>query len=70
MTTVIFDTRSKEAQKMLEFLKTTRYARIIEKKTPNAETLEAMKDVESGKVMSYTSVQEMMSALKKSAGVL
>ena len=70
MTTVIFDTRSKEAQKMLEFLKTTRYARIIEKKTPNAETLEAMKDVDSGKVKSYTSVQEMMSALKKSAGVL
>jgi hypothetical protein len=70
MTTVIIDTRSKEAQKMLEFLKTTRYARIIEKKTPNSETLKAMEDVDSGNVKSYSSVQEMMTALKKSAGVL
>lgn len=29
MTTVIIDTRTTEAKKMLEFLKTTRYAKVI-----------------------------------------
>jgi hypothetical protein len=69
MATVILDTRSTEAKKMLEFLKATRYARVIEEKTPNDETLSAMKDVEAGNVNSYGSVKEMMSTLKKKAGV-
>jgi hypothetical protein len=30
MTTVIIDTRSVEAKKMLEYLKSTRYAKVIE----------------------------------------
>ena len=69
MATVILDTRTTEAKKMLEFLKATRYARIIEENVPNDETLSAIQEVEAGKVKTYESAKEMMSALKKKAGV-
>ena len=69
MTTVIIDTRSAEAQKILEFLKTTRYAKVLEENVPNNETLKAMEEVEAGHTKSYKSVEELMTALKKSAGV-
>lgn len=69
MTTVIFDTRSEEARKLVEFLKTTRYAKVIDEKIPNSETLQAMEDVEAGLVKSFASVNELMITLKKSAGV-
>lgn len=67
--TVILDTRTIEAKKMLEFLRTTRYARVIEEDIPNAETLSAIKDVETGKVKPYGSAKEMMESLKKKSGV-
>ncbi len=60
MATVVIDTRSREAQKMLEFLKTTHYAQVVAEKTPNEETLRAIDEIESGKVNSYGSVREMM----------
>jgi D-arabinose 1-dehydrogenase-like Zn-dependent alcohol dehydrogenase len=69
MATVILDTRSTEAKKMLEFLRATRYARVIEEDIPNDETISAIKDVEKGKVKSYESAKDMMSTLKKKAGV-
>jgi hypothetical protein len=37
MTTVIIDTRSTEAKKILEFLKATKYSRVIE---DNSETID------------------------------
>jgi hypothetical protein len=64
MTTVIIDTRSEEAKKMVEFLKSTRYARVVEENVPNDETLEAIHAVEEGKVNSYSSAKELMSSLK------
>ena len=66
---MILDTRSTEAKKMLEFLKATRYARIIEENEPNDETILAIKEVEAGKVKSYQSAKEMLSSLKKKSGV-
>lgn len=69
MATVIIDTRSKEAKKMLEFLKTTRYAKVLDEKIPNDETEQAIRDVEEGRVNSYTSAKELMASLKKKAGV-
>ena len=69
MTTVIINTRSTEAKKMVEFLKTTKYAKVVEEKMPNKETLNAMHDVETGKVNSYTSAKKLMESLKKKAGV-
>jgi len=69
MATVILDTCSTEAKKMLEFLKATRYARVIEENIPNNETIMAINEVETDKVKSYGSAKEMMSTLKKKAGV-
>jgi hypothetical protein len=65
MTTIILDTRSKEAKKMLEFLKSTRYAKVIEDEEVNNETLSAINDIENGNVNSYNSVNELMLSLKK-----
>ena len=69
MATVIIDTRSKEAKKMLEFLKTMRFARVIEDKVPNDETLQAMDEVAEGNVTSYKSVKDLMKSVKKASGV-
>ena len=69
MTTIILDTRSTEAKKMVEFLKSTRYARVIEDEKVNNETLSAINDIENGKVNSYNSVNDLMLSLKKKASV-
>jgi len=69
MTTVIINTRSNEAKKMLEFLKTTRYARVVEENVPNEETIKAMQEVEAGHVKSYQSAKDLLSAIKDVAGV-
>lgn len=69
MTTVIINTRTAEAKKMVEFLKLTRYAKVIEENVPNDETLEAIDAVEEGKVNSYSSAKELIASLKKKAGV-
>ncbi len=69
MATVIINTRSKEAKKMVEFLKTTRYAKVIEESVPNDETLEAINEVQEGKINSYSSAKELISSLKKKADV-
>jgi hypothetical protein len=69
MTTVIIDTRTAEAKKMVELLKTTRYAKVIEENEPNDETLEAIDAVAEGNVNSYSSAKELIALLKKKAGV-
>jgi len=69
MATVIIDTQSEEAKKMLEFLKTTRYAKVVDEKMPNEETLAAINEVEEGKVNSYSSTKELMEEIKKKSGV-
>jgi hypothetical protein len=69
MTTVIIDTRTKEAKKIVEFLKTTRYAKVLEENVPNEETIQAMNEVAEGKVNTYRSAKEMMESLKKAANV-
>jgi hypothetical protein len=69
MVTVIINTRSNEAKKMLDFLKTTRYARVVEENAPNEETIQAMQEVEAGNVKSYQSAKELLSTLKNEAGV-
>lgn len=69
MTTVIIDTRSKEAKKLVEFLKATHYARVLEELEPNEETIQAMNEVKEGKVNTYKSAKEMIANLKKAADV-
>lgn len=65
---VIIDTRSEEAKKIVEFLKSTNYAKVVDKE-PNAETIQAIEEVEEGNVNSYQSVKELMSSLKKKNSV-
>lgn len=69
MTTIVLDTRTKEAKKMVEFLKATKYAKVVEDKIPNDETLQAMKEVVEGKVKSYASAKELLSSLIKKVRV-
>lgn len=69
MTTVIIDTKSEEAKRMVELLKTTKYAKIIDNQIPNKETMKAIEDSKNGKLKSYNSVSEMMSVLKSKASV-
>ncbi len=69
MTTVIIDTSSEEAKKMVEFLKATRYARVMEENEPNEETLQAMNEVGEGKVNTYKSAKEMLESIKKASNV-
>ncbi|NLO02442.1 MAG: hypothetical protein GX126_09040 [Bacteroidales bacterium] len=69
MTTVIIYTRSKEAKKLVEFLKATHYARVLEELEPNEETIQAMNEVNEGKVNAYKSANEMIASLKKAANV-
>lgn len=54
---------------MVELLKSTKYAKIIDAKIPNKETQKAIDDVEKGRLKSYHSVEAMMGKLKKDSGV-
>ena len=49
---------------MVEFLKTQRFAKIIEEKEPNAATKRAILDVKKGRVTHCSSVDDMMDKLK------
>jgi len=69
MATIILNTRSAEARKMLEFLKSTRYAKVIDEENFNEETKSAINDIEIGRVNSYDSVNDLVLSLKKKAHV-
>lgn len=69
MTTIIIDTKTDEAKKMVELLKSTRYAKIIDPLFPNTDTIEAVEDAQNDHVKSYSSIAEMMSVLKEESGV-
>lgn len=69
MTTIVIDTRSSEAKKMVEFLRSTKYAKIVEDKIPNEETLEAINEVQEGNLNSYKSAKDLISSLNKKASV-
>lgn len=69
MTTVLIDNSSEEARKIIEFLKSVKYAKVIEDRKLNLETIEAISRVEEGEVTEYGSVSELMKALKKGDNV-
>jgi hypothetical protein len=70
MATVIIKDKSKAAKLMLEFLKTQRYATVIEDEMePNEETLRAIEEVKTGKTNSYKSAEELITKLKKIGNV-
>lgn len=74
MATIIIDEKSTGAQKMVEYLKTQRYAKVVEEcmqvaDMPNAETTKAMKDAKAGKVKSYKNSEELFSSLRRKSNV-
>jgi hypothetical protein len=69
MTTVIINTRSTEAKKMVEFLRTTRYAKVLDDKDLTEATYNAIMEVEDGHMNTYASAKDLMANLKNKAGV-
>ncbi|MCX6221601.1 MAG: hypothetical protein NTZ69_11500 [Bacteroidia bacterium] len=51
MTTIVIDDKTIDAKKMVEYLKTQRYAKIIDEKTPNAILQKSIDEAETGKVI-------------------
>lgn len=65
MTTVLLDTSSEEARRIIEFLKSVKYAKVFEGRKLNMETIDAISKVEEGEVTEYGSVTELMNTLNK-----
>ena len=64
MTTIVIDERSTGAKKMVEFLKTQRFAKVFNDKEPNESLLEAMKEAKEGKVTKTKDFAELLQKLK------
>jgi len=65
MTTIVIDDKTLDAQKMVEYLKTQRYAKIIDEKTPNATLQKSIDEAETGMVIREPNVNELLDRLKK-----
>ncbi|MEI6576586.1 MAG: hypothetical protein WCO63_10445 [Bacteroidota bacterium] len=63
MTTIIIDESSKEGKALLEFLRHTKYARIVTS-VPNATTRKAMRDVENGKTFKCKDAADLFMKLR------
>ena len=64
MTTVIFNDTT-EAKKMIEFLKTQRFAKIIDDRKPSASLLKSMDEARQGKITRTKNVSDLLEKLKK-----
>jgi hypothetical protein len=69
MATIIIDEKSTGAKKMVEYLKTQRYAKVVEESKhvtdiPNADTIKAMKEAKSGKVNSYRNSEKLITFIR------
>ena len=65
MTTILINEKTIEAKKMIEYLKTQRYAKIIDEKTPGASLMKSMEEARSGKVTRTKNVADLLEKLKK-----
>jgi len=69
MTTIIIDEKTKGAKKMVEYLKTQRYAKIIDERTPNASLLKSMEEARTGKTKEMGNIDDYFNGLRKRANV-
>jgi len=69
MTTIIINDKTTEAKRMVEFLRTQRYAKIVDEKIPNASLLKSMEEAKTGKTKAYKSTKELFENLHKKADV-
>jgi hypothetical protein len=64
MTTLIIDNSSKEAKKLIEFLKVLPYVKVIDNK-PNKTTQKAIEDIQMGKVTRTNDITDLMQKLNQ-----
>ena len=69
MTTIIINDKTIDAKRMIEFLRTQRYAKIVDEKIPNASLLKSMEEAKTGKTKEYRSTNELFENLYKIADV-
>ena len=69
MTTIIINDKSAGAKKIIEYLKTLPYAKIIEGDEPNGATLRAMEEARTGKTTTYNNAKELTAKLRKLSNV-
>ena len=69
MTTIIINDRKTGAKKMIEYLKTQKYATIVEERVPSASLLKSMEEAKSGQANEYKSTKELFSKLRKRTNV-
>ena len=70
MTTIIIDEKTIGVKKMVEFLKTQRYAKIVdEERIPSDSLMKAMKEAKTGKTKEMKSAGEYFKELRKRANV-
>lgn len=65
MTTIIINDKSTGAKKMIEYLKTLPYAKIIEESEFNAGVQKSFNEAKTGKVTRGKNVDELLQKLKK-----
>lgn len=65
MTTIVIDEKTIDAKKMIEYLKTQRYAKIIDDQTPGAKLQKSIDEAKTGKVIREPNVNELLERLKK-----
>lgn len=53
MTTIVIKSNSKAAKRMIDFLKTQSYAKVLEPGEPNDKTLKAIADAKVGKTIKF-----------------
>lgn len=69
MTTIIIDEKTTGAKKMVEYLKTQRYAKIIDERIPSDSLMKAIEEAKTGKTIKCKSTEELFTKLRKKASV-
>lgn len=54
---------------MVEYLKTQRYAKIIDERTPGDSLMKAIEEAKTGKTIEYKSTEDLFTKLRKKANV-
>ena len=69
MTTIIINDRTIGAKKMIEYLKTQKYATILEERMPITSLLKSMEEAKTGQTTEYTSIEELFLKLRSKSNV-
>jgi len=65
MATIVIDEKSTGAKKMLEFLKTQPYVKIVDERKPSTGLAKSIEEARTGKVKTAKNAAELLAMLKK-----